>query len=70
MIFSPDGDRLVSTCRDRTVTPWDAGTGEELLTLRGHDSFVSAVAFSPEGRYLVTGEHRGMVRVWDTWTSE
>ncbi len=34
--FSPDGKRIVSGSRDSTVKVWDAGTGNEVLTLKGH----------------------------------
>jgi tRNA A-37 threonylcarbamoyl transferase component Bud32 len=65
MIFSPDGGRLATASRDRTVVIWDMGTGKEQLTLRGHDAQLTALAFSSDGRLLATGEYEGMVRVWD-----
>ncbi len=32
------------------ITIWDAATGEELMNLGAHDSWIAAVAFSPDGR--------------------
>ena len=34
--FSPDGKRLASASADETVKVWDAQTGQELLTFKGH----------------------------------
>ena len=34
---------------------WDADTGQETLTLKGHTSWVTSVAFSPDGKRIVTG---------------
>ena len=34
--FSPDGKRLASASDDGTVKVWDADTGQEVLTLKGH----------------------------------
>ena len=39
---------------------WDAATGEETLTLKGHTASVDSVAFSPDGRRIVSrqlGQH-------------
>ncbi len=40
--WSPDGKRLVSGGYDQLVRVWDALTGKELLTLRGHAGDVAA----------------------------
>ena len=34
--FSPDGKRLATASVDETVKVWDAESGQELLTLKGH----------------------------------
>ena len=54
MAFSPDGQRLASASGDGTVKVWDAGTGQETLTLKGHTELVASVAFSPDGRRLAS----------------
>jgi len=68
--FSPDGTRMASASRDRTLRLWDAETGKCLKTLRGHLGTVEAVAFSPDGkRLLSTGQDR-TVRLWDVTTGK
>mgnify|MGYP001149382397 CR=1 FL=1 len=55
MSFSPDGKRIVSGgIRDSAVKVWDAQTGQETLTLKGHTE-VSCVSFSPDGSRIVSG---------------
>jgi WD40 repeat protein len=44
---------------------WDALSGQELLTLRGHDLFVYSVAWSPDGKRLATGSLDQTAKVWD-----
>ncbi len=34
--FSPDGKRIVSGSDDNSLKVWDAQTGQETLTLKGH----------------------------------
>jgi WD40 repeat protein len=52
--FSPDGQRIVTGSGDRTAKVWEAASGRELLTLKGHTSWIRSVAFSPDGQRIVT----------------
>src|SRR5262249_11949536 len=46
------------------VKVWDAQTGEELLTLKGHSRFVNSVTFSPGGKRLATLSRDQTEKVW------
>jgi len=63
--LSPDGRRIASAGRDRTVRIWDANTGANLMTLRGHEQDVYTVSFSPDGRRVVSAGKDRTIRVWD-----
>src|SRR5262249_46562919 len=48
--FSPAGQFVLTGRDDNTARLWRADSGQLISTLR-HDSFVIAVAFSPDGAY-------------------
>ncbi|MFE6923369.1 toll/interleukin-1 receptor domain-containing protein [Nocardia sp. NPDC057663] len=71
--FSPDGHRIVvgSGRTEGTVRVWDLDTHQPIgqpMTGPGkttdYDDEVWSVAFSPDGRRIVSGGYDGTVRVW------
>jgi WD40 repeat protein/serine/threonine protein kinase len=63
--FSPDGRRLASAGSERIVRLWDTTTGQEVLSLRGHEGSIGRVLFSPDGQRLASASSDGRVRIWD-----
>ena len=47
---------------------WDAATGRERVTLRGHAGAVAAVAVAPDGSWLASASRDGTVQIWDMAT--
>jgi len=46
---------VVTGSADDTAKVWDAESGRELLTLRGHNGSVGSAVFFPDGRRILTG---------------
>lgn len=65
--FSPDGASVLAGHYDQTARLYDPHSGKELLTLAGHESELRAVAFSPDGRRILTS-CKEMARIWDAAT--
>jgi RNA polymerase sigma factor (sigma-70 family) len=69
--FSPDGKTLASAgSQERVVRLWDVAEGKELRTLEGHEATNPCLAFSPDGRFLATGDKGGTIRLWDPATGQ
>jgi WD domain, G-beta repeat len=53
--WSPDGKRLASCSKDKTVQVWDASDGGYVFTYDGHKDEVVTVAWAPDGTRLASG---------------
>lgn len=66
--FSPDGRSIVTGGQRNHVGVihwWDAASGELVRTLDGHKNNVQSLAFSPDGRYLLSTSRDSRVILWD-----
>ena len=79
--FSPDGRHVLTgnaaantrnsqVKTDDRLKLWSVATGQLLRTFEGHNGGVNAVAFSPDGRYFLSGggsahQPDGTLRLWD-----
>jgi WD40 repeat protein len=72
VVFSPDGTRILTGSDDSTAKLWDAETGQEIRTFRVHNDWVNSVAFSPDGRLVLTGMswENETVKLWDAETGQ
>ncbi|KAJ5286606.1 quinon protein alcohol dehydrogenase-like superfamily [Penicillium angulare] len=67
VVFSPDSKLLATTSLDDTLRVWNVFTGMPQYTVYGHFGLDSQVAFSPDGRNLVTVKD-GSIQLLDAAT--
>ncbi len=79
LIFSPDDRTKTVAITNLDIRLWNTETGDELIIpvnddlkpgFRGNLPMILAAAFSPDGRWLVSGTTEGDIRMWDVATGE
>jgi WD40 repeat protein len=67
-IFNPDATRILTVHRNQTVRLWDWAhvTGSSVAEFVGHERGIRDLAFSPDGKLLVTASADKTVRIWET----
>lgn len=85
VVYSPDGSRLAAAGDAGVAKLWEVATGRELATIcqpdaatvrNSEEKRVSNLAFSHDGKLLVTGtgggwgHPRGRIRLWDVEAAE
>ncbi len=63
-VFSSDGRWLAVVGGDASVRLWETSRWQKSRTLRGHTDPITAVDFSPNGKFLATGARNGEVKLW------
>lgn len=65
VIYSLDGEQVVSGSFDRSIIVWDRATGKVVRKMTDHGGTVLALALSRDGRQLASGSLDRTARVWD-----
>jgi WD40 repeat protein len=73
LAIAPDRKTLAwvdGESEDRVVHLSDAATGKELRKLKGHKHAITSVTYSPDGKYLASGNPFEPIQLWDTATGK
>ncbi len=64
--FAPGDQQLASRHSDHIVRTWEVSSGKAIYECDGHDGYVKAMAYTHDGKYLLTGATGGdqFVQVW------
>ena len=82
--FSPNGKLMAASANDKlppggahgnlwkstTVRLWDTASNQLVRKLEGHTDRIESIAFSPDGKRLVSGGLDTTARVWDIATGD
>jgi WD40 repeat protein/transcriptional regulator with XRE-family HTH domain/energy-coupling factor transporter ATP-binding protein EcfA2 len=77
--FSSDGSRFASGSNNGEIFIWDVASGKVIRTLQGPtsssspattDYTITALAFSPDGNRLISGDTNGFGTMWDVNSGE
>lgn len=63
VLFTPDGQKIISVSEDKSIRVWNAGTGEMIRKFEsqigdGPEGMFYAAALSPDGRLLAVGGYQ------------
>ncbi|KAL6722150.1 U3 snoRNP protein [Lecanora helva] len=65
LVYSPDGQRIITTADDGKIKVWDTQSGFCIVTFTEHSSGVTACEFAKRGNVLFSSSLDGSVRAWD-----
>lgn len=63
--ISPDNTKVAMACSNGKLLIYSLSNGSELASINAHLTWVTTVAFSPNGQYLITGGSDDKVKIWD-----
>ena len=70
VVFSNNGQLLVSGGEDNSVRIWDATSGRQLVRCDGHRSSVETVAINRQGTMVASGGADDIIRLWNAGTGK
>jgi len=69
IVWSPDGQQLISASYDNTVKFWNSSTGRQIgQSCTGHTDWILSLAIASDGSFIATASYDTTVRLWNTKT--
>ncbi len=63
-------NQIVTAGSDRNIHFWDSFSGKPLSQLKGHQTEITSLNISSNGKLLVSGDLDGVIKFWDMETKE
>jgi len=70
VVFSSNGQLLVSGGEDNSVRVWDATSGRQMIACMGHKATVETVAINRQGSMIASGGADDLIRLWNSSTGK
>ena len=61
----PVKDFVATGSRDKKIRIFEVKSGRCVLTLAGHDNWITDIMFHPNGKYLISTADDKSMRIWD-----
>lgn len=58
-------DYIATGSRDKKIRIFETRSGKCILTLAGHDNWITDLMFHPNGKYLISTADDKSIRIWD-----
>jgi WD40 repeat protein len=65
MCYSIDSKKIITGGYDKNINIWNSETTDKILTLIGHNDYISSIICSPDGKKIVSGDYQGVIKFWN-----
>lgn len=64
-LIMPDGKRIITAGDDRIIRIWDIGSAKVLKTLEGHQTQITSLQITSDGKSLLSYSIDGIIKCWN-----
>jgi WD40 repeat protein len=65
VVVSPDDRLVANACSDGRISIWQKGSGQNLLNIKAHGSYVVGIVFTNDSRKLISASLDRFIKIWD-----